>query len=376
MSTELLTDGQFKKTVETGVFLPIGNGGWVFSTNAPETPGTYDHNKQVTVLAEQLGFDIALSSMGWDGYDGESKHWQHHLESLTLMAGLAEVTTDIQVWGTVQILAWHPVVVAKLIATIDQISHGRAGLNVVTGDMPETLSQLTQWEPQPEDGKYGLAAEWVQVARKYWANEQIFHDGKYFQAAGAYSSPDTRGMPRVVCAGQSPSGFKFTAENCDYAFFVGSDSPMAIERMQLAKRVAKESGNPGLKTFGLFTLVPAPTDQEANERVAYYNQGTDMAVLEQHVSGYTDKSNEAGKHFKRQLDERQSMMDGYMAGSYDTLARRLATAVQLGDLDGIMVIVPDFIADLEAVANEIFPRLSGYGITTNIKSQAASTSRS
>jgi pyrimidine oxygenase len=262
--------------------------------------------------------------------------------------------------------AWHPIVAAKIIATIDQISHGRAGLNVVTGDMPPSAKQLAQWAPRGHEGKYELAQEWVQLIRKYWTEERVTHKGKYFETNGTFCSPRPLRMPRVVCAGQSPSGFKFTAENCDYAFAVGSDSPMALERMRLAKKVAKEAGKPNLKTVGLFTLIPGRTDQEALERVEYFNQGVDLEVLRQFVALYPDPNDEAKKHWQRQLDNRQSLMDGYMAGSYETLARRLATAVQHGDVDGIMVVVPDFVEDLKTVAHEVFPVLTQYGVKCNI----------
>jgi pyrimidine oxygenase len=356
----------FQKTVEVGVFLPVGNDGWIWSRNVPDTPGTYDHNKEVALLAEELGFDIAFSMMTWDGHQGETRHWSRILESMTMMAGLAEATSRIEVWGTAQVLQWHPVVAAKMIATIDEISGGRAGLNVVTGDAPLSLPQLDQFTPDESDGKYGLAPEWVQVVRKYWTNDKIEHDGKYFHAGGAWASPKPSKMPRIVCAGQSPAGLKFTAENCDCAFFTGSDNAMAVERMQLAKKIAADAGNPNLKTFGLFTLVPAASDQEADDRVAYFNEGTDTAAFESLLAYYTDPENEARKHWERQIAQRQSLMDGYMAGSYDTLARRLATAVQQGDLDGIMLVVPDFIEDLEIVAREVFPRLTDFGITSNI----------
>ncbi|KQV75381.1 hypothetical protein ASC61_10410 [Aeromicrobium sp. Root344] len=362
-----MTADSYRKHIEAGVFIPIANGGWVFSENAPDTPGTYDHNRQVTLLAEELGFDIALSMMQWSGKDSESRHWSHQLESLSLMAGLAEATSRIKLWGTAQVLAWHPVVAAKVIATIDQISHGRAGLNVVTGDLPESLAQLTQWNPDPTDGKYGLAAEWVEVARKYWSDETIVHNGKYFTASGAWASPKPYSAPKIACAGQSSAGFKFTAESCDYAFFVGSDDQKAIERMLLAKQMAREAGNAGLRTMALFTLIPESTDERAQSRVDYYNAGTDMEWLNGLLAPYKDDTNnEARKHFARQVDRRESIMDGYLAGSYDTIAQRITTAVQGGDLDGIMVIVPDFINDLRVVADEVFPRLAENGITSNI----------
>ena len=52
------------KPVELGVFLPVGNGGWITSTTSPQLAATYDYNKQVTLLAEDLGFDFWPSTGG------------------------------------------------------------------------------------------------------------------------------------------------------------------------------------------------------------------------------------------------------------------------------------------------------------------------
>ena len=52
------------KDVELGVFLPVGRGGWIPSVNSPDVSATYGYNREVTLLAEELGFDLALS-MAW-----------------------------------------------------------------------------------------------------------------------------------------------------------------------------------------------------------------------------------------------------------------------------------------------------------------------
>src|ERR1700761_9788998 len=90
-----------EKRVELGVFIPVGNGGWITSTTSPQLPATYEYNKAVTLLAEDLGFDFALSMAKWRGYGGPGQHWDFTLESLSTMASLAEATTRIHPWATV-----------------------------------------------------------------------------------------------------------------------------------------------------------------------------------------------------------------------------------------------------------------------------------
>ena len=88
-----------------GVFIPIGNNGWLISKNAPQYMPTFELNKQITQKAESYGFDFALSMIKLRGFGGETEFWEHNLESFTLMAGLAAVTERIQLFATAAPLA-------------------------------------------------------------------------------------------------------------------------------------------------------------------------------------------------------------------------------------------------------------------------------
>ncbi|MDT8872906.1 LLM class flavin-dependent oxidoreductase [Komagataeibacter rhaeticus] len=62
-----------------------------------------------------------------------TQHWNTSLDSLVLMSALAAQTSRVKVWTTFHTMLQNPAVAAKMIATLDQVSHGRAGLNVVPG---------------------------------------------------------------------------------------------------------------------------------------------------------------------------------------------------------------------------------------------------
>ena len=67
------------------------------------------------------------------GFGGKTEFWEHNLESFTLMAGLAAVTSKIQLFATAATLTLPPAIVARMASTIDSISGGRFGVNLVTG---------------------------------------------------------------------------------------------------------------------------------------------------------------------------------------------------------------------------------------------------
>src|ERR1700735_3984621 len=116
--------------MEIGVFIPIGNNGWLISENAPQYMPTFDLNKEIVLKAEHYGLDFALSMIKLRGFGGKTEFWEHNLESFTLMAGLAAVTSKIKIFATAATLTMPPAIVARMAATIDSISNGRFGLNV------------------------------------------------------------------------------------------------------------------------------------------------------------------------------------------------------------------------------------------------------
>ena len=77
--------------MDIGVFIPIGNNGWLISANSPQYMPTFELNKQIVLKAEHYGLDFALSMIKLRGFGGKTRHWDDNLESFTLMAGLAAV---------------------------------------------------------------------------------------------------------------------------------------------------------------------------------------------------------------------------------------------------------------------------------------------
>src|SRR5712672_4424470 len=103
--------------MDIGVFIPIGNNGWLISTNSPQYRPTFDLNKQIVQKAEHYGLDFALSMIKLRGFGGKSEFWDHNLESFTLMAGLAAATSRIRLYATVPTLAVPPAIAARMCST-------------------------------------------------------------------------------------------------------------------------------------------------------------------------------------------------------------------------------------------------------------------
>src|SRR5260221_13407930 len=128
--------------MQLGVFIPIGNNGWLISTTSPQYMPSFDLNRSVVEKAERFGFDFALSMIKLRGFGGPSQYWDHNLESFTLMAGLAAVTTRIQLFASVAVLTMPPPLAARMAGTTHSTSPRRFGINLGTGGRPRGSTQV------------------------------------------------------------------------------------------------------------------------------------------------------------------------------------------------------------------------------------------
>jgi hypothetical protein len=125
--------------MDLGVFIPIGNNGWLISTASPQYKPSFDLNREVVQKAERYGFEFALSMIKLRGFGGKSEFWDYNLESFTLMAGLASVTSKIRLYASTAVLTLPPALVARMAVTIDSISHaGSASTSCPAGPRANT----------------------------------------------------------------------------------------------------------------------------------------------------------------------------------------------------------------------------------------------
>ena len=361
------------KAIDTGVFIPVGNHGWIHSVNSPAVEdGSFQRVLEVTKGAERLGFDFVLSPGIWRGRKGPSEHWMRALESLTTTAALLQATQRISVFGTVHMTVYPPAVVAKIMTTLDQIGPGRVGLNLVTGSSYLDLAHVGLWrDGLDHNERYDLADEWLHIVKRLWTEEVVSHKGKFYELTEATMGPKPSRLPPLANAGASERGYRFAVENCDIAFLAGSDDPKYKADAMRARQTARSMGKADIKIYGLVTLIPAETDDDAKRRKDYFDEGVDIECLDDIALGYNLNPNikDVSPNSLRLAagrDKRSAVTPGAFVGSYASIARRIAQVVLDCDLDGIILIVPDYVKDLENVAKKTLARMAEHGVSCRI----------
>jgi len=347
------------KHIDMGVFLPMANGGWIISDTTPKIDGSFDLNREVAILSEQLGYDFILSMMKWRGYGGPTNHWGESMEAMMLMSALSQCTSKIKIWATIHTILYHPALAAKMIMTLDQASHGRAGVNIVSGAFKDEFAQMGLWpEHLDHTQRYGYTNEWVTVLKKLWSEPRVDFDGEYFKLVDCVSDPKPlsstmRPRPELICAGMSETGLRFTAEHCEAAFVAGSTEEEIAKVSARAKEIAAEYGK-SIKTYAMYTLIPGRSQAEADDRVSLYIDGVDSVAVANMTASYGKKPD--GRETSLVSRSRKGgFMTSRLAGTPASLADQIVSTLETADLDGMMLIFADYIGDLRTVGEEVLP---------------------
>ena len=357
--------------MNVGVFIPIGNNGWLLSENAPQYKPTFDLNKQVTLKAEAHGLDFVLSMIKLRGFGGKTEFWDHNLESFTLMAGLAAVTTRIKLFATVPTLCVPPAITARMAATIDSISNGRFGLNLITGWQKPEYSQMGLW---PGDEyfarRYEYLAEYAQILRDLWETGRSDLKGSFFQMDDCRLSPQPQADMKVICAGQSAAGMAFTATYADYNFCFGKgvNTPTAFAPTVARLEDAKARTGRDVSSYVLFMIISDETDEAATVKWEHYKAGADEeAIAWLGVQGAVDTKS-AGDTNIRQMADPTSAVNlnmGTLVGSYAKVAQMLDAVATVPGTGGVLLVFDDFLKGLEDFGTRIQPLMRSRGHVTS-----------
>ncbi|MCH4248163.1 MAG: pyrimidine utilization protein A [Acinetobacter populi] len=369
--------------MKVGVFCPIGNNGWLLSKTAPQYKPSFELNKEIVQLAEHYGFDFALSMIKLRGFGGETEFWDYNLETFTLMAGLAAVTSKIQIYATAATLVMPPAIVARMASTIDSISNGRFGLNVVTGWQKPEYSQMGMWPGDEYFGKrYQYLSEYVQVLRDLWASGHSDFKGEFFKMDDCQVKPIPQADMKIICAGQSDEGLAFSAKYADYNFVFGKglNTPTAYAGINDRLKAQTDKTGRDVSTYVLFMVIADDSDEKALAKWQHYNDGADMDAIhwlqDQGAKDTKSGSDTNIRHMASSVSPVNINM-GTLVGSYQKVAAMLDEIAEVKGTDGILLTFDDFVQGVEDFGTKIQPLMkSRIDVDSPIPSQVANLEKS
>lgn len=336
-------------------------------TNVPERwSGSWEDNLRLAKIADEVGIDFMLPIARWIGYGGETNFHEGVLDPTVWAGALLAHTTHLSVFATIHTAFNHPIVVAKQMATVDQVGQGRAGINIVAGWNKPEYDTFGIDLPQDHNDRYALAQEWWDVIRKIWTTPGTFdHDGQFFHLKHVEGMPKPYdGVLPVLNAGSSVQGREFAARNADFAFTIvgGPEDGRAI-----VDRILDQARTQYGRTTGVFTLghvVCRPTHHEAEDYLHYYaDENADWAAVDNlmalqglHAQSFTP---EMLNTFRARFAAGHGSCP--LIGTPDEVADQIQRFHEAG-FAGMTLAFVDYAGELEYFAQEVLPRLEARGV--------------
>lgn len=404
----------------------LGNGLSVHRWPPTEEDRTYAWNRprlyqDMAQLLERAAVELLViedTSMVPDAYQGSGKRYLERgshapkLDPAPMVPYIAAATNRIGIVPTFVTTYYPPYLLARMLATLDHLTDGRIGWNIVTGTSLLSAQNYGLREMPPHDERYDIADEFVELCQRLWASwepdaviddpDGIFADhtkvhrvdfeGRYFSSRGPLNVPPSPQLRPVFCqAGASPRGREFAARHAEIVIGGGhSPAAMKAHRDDIHARMAKYGRTPD-QVKVLFSCYPIvgrttaeatakrdqraePTDDKIHERLAVTSllSGVDLGQfdLDEPLPDVTAVGNESIIGYYLAQDPRPTprqiaihtieQMAGTYVGTPSEVADQMEAVMDDVGGDGFLVtgpFRPDYVHDLvDLLAPELHRR--------------------
>ena len=299
-------------------------------------------------------------------------------DPLQVIPVMAAVTKHLGFGLTTSISFEHPYPFARRMSTLDHLTKGRVGWNIVTSYLESGSKNIGLKTQLNHDDRYDVADEYLEVLYKLWEgswendavkrNKQsgifadhqkvhpIFHDGKYFTVPGIHiCEPSPQRTPVLYQAGASPRGQTFASQNAECIFIAPPSKVAAKKVVQSIRQKLREQGRDpySVKIYSLLSIVTDETDDKAQHKFKEYQSYSSYDGALTLVSGWSgvdfSQYQSQDKVEYIQTNAIQSMLDAYVNADPD----RVWTIEEIANWNSVGGNGPVLVGSAHTVADEL-----------------------
>ncbi|CDF94716.1 MULTISPECIES: dimethylsulfone monooxygenase SfnG [unclassified Pseudomonas] len=343
-------------SIKFAYWVPNVSGGLVVSKIAQRTDWGIDYNRKLAQIAEAAGFDYALTQVRFTaGYGAEYQH-----ESVAFSHALLAATTRLKVIAAVLPGPWTPSVLAKQIATIDQLTGGRVAINVVSGWFKGEFTAIG--EPWLEhDERYRRSEEFITTLKGIWTTDNFTFRGDFYRFHDYTLKPKPlQQHPEIFQGGSSRAARDMAARVSDW-YFTNGNTVEGV-KAQIDDIQAKAAANNHKVKVGINAFVIArDTEEEARAVLAQIIEQADPEA----VHAFGDAAKQAGKSSpegegnwaKSSFEDLVQYNDGFktnLIGTPRQIAERIVALKAVG-VDLVLAGFLHFQEEVEYFGREVLP---------------------
>jgi FMNH2-dependent dimethyl sulfone monooxygenase len=345
--------------------MPLQQGAYTLADVETETSWYWAYQSRLALMADELGLDYLFMGSQYFPPEGLGGHHRtHSLEALMLAAALAAKTRQIYLIPTFSTVAEaSPLYFARLASTLDHISNGRIGFNLMAN---QAYSDFGKHFGEMEDDlprRYAVAHEFLETVKLLWSrNESVTHHGQFFDIYNATVSPKPiqSPFPLLMTAGLANVSLEFAARHCDLVFSVPGSNVDDTTRIMRDIRESGERLGRRLRPTALVYVICREREAEARARFRYIQDRADPASIGSHVC-----------KFGRSIDDKADVdslrafggnaTGQVLVGTPEHVANELCALHKQG-VEGVQIAFCDYVSELPFFAMEVIGYLRRAGL--------------
>ncbi|MDB6078234.1 MAG: putative sulfonate monooxygenase [Akkermansiaceae bacterium] len=260
--SESYSAGTLQEPIRFAYWVPNVSGGLVVSKIEQRTSWDIDYNRKLAQLAEQNGFDYALSQIRFTaGYGADNQH-----EPLVFSQALLAATDRLKVIVALLPGPWKPALAAKQLASLDQLYGGRVAVNIVSGWFKGEFRAIG--EPWLEhDERYRRSEEFIRALKGIWTQDDFTFRGDFyrFQNYTLRPKPLQQPHPEIFQGGSSRAARDMASRVSDW-YFTNGNTPEG-HQAQIDDIREKAAANGHTVKIGVNAFIIARDTEEEARRV-------------------------------------------------------------------------------------------------------------
>ena len=343
--------------VKFAYWVPNISGGLVVSTIEQRTHWGIDYNRRLAQLAEQAGFDYALTQIRFTaGYGAEYQH-----ESVAFSHALLAATERLKVIAAILPGPWNPALAAKQLATIDQLTNGRVAINLVSGWFKGEFHGIGEpW--LDHDERYRRSEEFIRALKGIWTQDNFSFAGDFYRFRNYTLKPKPlqQPHPEIFQGGSSRAARDMAARVSDW-YFTNGNTPEGI-RAQVEDLRTKAAANGHSIKVGVNAFVIArDTEAEAravlDEIIAKANPEAVQAFGHEARNAGAASPEGEGNWAKSSFEDLVQYNDGFktnLIGTPEQIAERIVALKAVG-VDLVLAGFLHFQEEVEYFGQRVLP---------------------
>ncbi|MFV3413622.1 dimethylsulfone monooxygenase SfnG [Pseudomonas sp. NY15436] len=348
-----------QQPIRFAYWVPNVSGGLVVSKIEQRTHWDIDYNRELARIAENAGFDYALTQIRFTaGYGAENQH-----ESVAFSHALLGATEKLKVIAAILPGPWTPALAAKQLATIDQLTAGRIAVNIVSGWFKGEFQAIG--EPWLEhDERYRRSEEFIRALKGIWTQDNFTFTGDFyrFHDYNLKPKPIQRPHPEIFQGGSSRAARDMASRVSDWYFTNGNSVEGIKAQVDDIREKAAANGHSvkiGVNAF----VIARDTEQEARAVLAEIIDKADPEAV--NAFGHAAKQAGAaspegeGNWAKSTFEDLVQYNDGFktnLIGTPQQIAERIVALKAVG-VDLVLAGFLHFQEEVRYFGEKVLPRV-------------------